>query len=283
MKKILVAAISAAFIAPAFAADVDITGDMEFSVKDGNSKSTSAIDGDFNIKVSGDNGAGISYAADFNVKAGDTIANDGGDSLTLSGPFGKVDMGDTSSALDAIDDVTDPSYVLGQGTGAGDADVLWTLPAQIDGLTVNVSYGSDTMVDSSEDTHTGVSVKYSLAGFSLGYGVQDNDDATEHSIVNGTYTTGGLTVAAEVFTDSDTANVDTDTKALGVMYNMGEMSVFYEQAETKASNATAATSDYTTIGVSAPLGSGLTMFLEQTDDSISAANEATVAGVTLKF
>ena len=282
MKKIIAAAVTAAFVAPAFAADVNITGDMEFSVKDGNSASTSALDGDFNIKVSGDNGAGISYAADFNVNAADTIANDGGNSLTLSGDFGKVDMGDTSGAVDAIDDVTDFGYVLTQGVGGKDADILWTLPVGVDGLTVNVSYGSDTMVDASEDTHTGVSFKYSMGGFTLGYGVQDNDDSTEHSIVNGSYTMAGLTVAAEVFTDKSASNVDTDTSNVGAKYNMGNVTVFVESSETKTSGSTA-TSDYTTVGINAPLGSGLTVFLEQTDDSKSNANEATIAGIAMSF
>jgi outer membrane protein OmpU len=282
MKKIIAAAVTAAFVAPAFAADVNITGDMEYSLKDANSVSTSALDGDFNIKVSGDNGAGISYAADFNVNAADTIANDGGNSLTLSGEFGTVDMGDTSSAVDAIDDITDPSYVLGQGTGGGDADILWTLPLGVEGLTVYASYGADTMVDSSEDTHTGVAFTYSAGGFTLGMGLQDNDDSTEHSIVNGSYSTGGLTISAEVFTDKSVANVDTDTKNVGVSYDMGNMLVFVEGSELKTSGSTA-TSDYTTVGIQAPLGSGLTVFLEQTDDSISSANEATVAGIALTF
>ena len=283
MKKIIAAAVTAAFVVPAFAADVNITGDMEYSLQDGNSVTTSALDGDFNIKVSGDNGEGISYAADFNVNAADTIANDGGNSLTLSGTFGKVDMGDTSSAVDAIDDITDIGYVLGQGSGGKDADVLWTLPLGVEGLTVYASYGADTTVDASEDTHTGLSFTYESGGFSLGYGMQDNDDSTEHSIVNGSYATGGLTIAAEVFTDKSATNVDTDTKNVGISYDMGTMLVFVESSETKVSGADAATNDYTTVGLQAPLGSGLTVFLEQTDDSIDSANEATVAGIALSF
>ena len=163
-----------------------------------------------------------------------------------------------------------------------DADVLWTLPLAVEGLTVYASYGADTMVDSSEDTHTGFAFKYAAGGFTVGYGLQDNDDSTEHSIINGQYSTGGLTVAVELFTDKSASNVDTDTQNMSVQYDMGTMSVFVESSELKTSGSTA-TSDYTTMGVAAPLGSGLTVFLEQTDDSISSANEATVAGIALSF
>ena len=139
MKKLIAAAVATAFVAPAFAADIVITGDQEFSYTDSNGTTATAIDGDFNVKASTETANGISVSADINIAAMRVDNDDGGDSLTLSGDFGTLDLGDTSSAADSVDDRTDYSYVTGVATTAGDAAIGWTLPSVVPNLTVYVS------------------------------------------------------------------------------------------------------------------------------------------------
>ena len=62
-------------------------------MQDSNSASTSALDGDFNIKASTETANGFAVSADINIA--EDAADDGSASLTISGPFGKVDAGDT--------------------------------------------------------------------------------------------------------------------------------------------------------------------------------------------
>ena len=45
MKKIIAAAVTAAFVAPAFAADVTLSGSQEFNYQDNNGTTTAEIDG----------------------------------------------------------------------------------------------------------------------------------------------------------------------------------------------------------------------------------------------
>ena len=78
-----------AFAAPVWAADITISGDQEFSLQDSNGASTSALDGDFNIKASTETANGFAVSADINIA--EDAADDGSASLTISGPFGKID------------------------------------------------------------------------------------------------------------------------------------------------------------------------------------------------
>jgi hypothetical protein len=247
MKKIIAAAGATAFVAPAFAADVTVSGYAEFMYQDANGATTTATDNTVTFKAVEELNNGITVSADmsFNsqantaVETANTIAadttlgnNDGGHSLTIAGPFGTVDMGDTSSAQDAIDDVTEFGKIFGQGTGSGDAAILWTLPTIAEGLTVNVSHSAETNQDGNEEAD-GVSVKYAIAGATIGLGQQDNGDGTSHGLVNATYSMSGVTVAYEVFTDTAVGGVDTDTTNMGIKYVTGPITLGYETSETK--------------------------------------------------
>jgi hypothetical protein len=250
MKKIIAAAVATAFVAPAFAADITISGDQEFSWQDNNGVTTAEIDGDFNIKASSETANGLSVAADINVS--EIAANDGSASLTIGGPFGKIDMGDTSSALDAVDDVTDWGYELTTGTGNEDASVLWTLPSLAEGLTVNLSFSADsTSSDSGIAAGNGYSAKYAIGDGSVRYGVGDFEDGTESTYVAATYSVAGIGLAAEQYTTTTAAGVDTDNDAIGVTYSSGDITLAIETLETSSAGTVSA--DITTL-VSNPFG-----------------------------
>jgi len=286
MKKIIAAAVATAFVAPAFAADVTVSGYAEFSYQDANGATSTATDNNVTFKAVEelDNGMTISADMSFNSnenKETDGAAsssnvygnNDGGHSLTVAGPFGSIDMGDTNSAMDAIDDVTEVGKIFQQGTGSGDAAILWTLPTLVEGLTVNISHGAETNQDDNEESD-GVSLKYAVAGATIGLGQQDNGDGTSHALVNATYSMSGVTVAYEVFTDTAIGGVDTDTTNMGVKYVSGPITLGYETSETKASNA-AATSEEKVISVAYAVGGGFTVGLESYDDDLATNGEKT--------
>jgi len=280
MKKIIAAAVATAFVAPAFAADITISGDQEFSWQDNNGVTTAEIDGDFNIKASSETANGLSVAADINVS--EIAANDGSASLTIGGPFGKIDMGDTSSALDAVDDVTDWGYELTTGTGNEDASVLWTLPSLAEGLTVNLSFNADsTSSDTGISAGNGYSAKYAIGDGSIRYGVGDFEDGSESSYVAATYSVAGIGLAAEQYTTTTAGGVDTDNDAIGVTYSSGDITLAIETLETSSAGTVSA--DITTLGVHYSMGGGVTAFVEQKDDDKSAAAETTAVGLAFKF
>jgi len=284
MKKIIAAAVTAAFVAPAFAADITISGDQEFSWQDSNGASTTKLDGDFNIKASTETANGLSVSADINVA--EDGADDGSASLTIGGPFGKIDAGDTSSALDAIDDVTDWGYELTQGTPNEDAAILWTLPSVMEGLTLYASFSGETnyaanssTVDTTESN--GFAAKYAVGDFSVRMGVNDNKDASEQNYVGVTYSMAGIGLAAEQFTNTDDAGTDTDTDSVSLTYGMGDVTIAAEMQEISSGGTTS--SDRTTLGVHYSLGGGVTAFIENTDDKEDPAEETTAMGVAFKF
>jgi hypothetical protein len=275
MKKIIATAVAMAFVAPVYAADITITGDMEFSWRDNNGTTTAESDGDFNVKASTETANGFSVAADININ--ELGADDGGNSITIGGPFGTLDLGDTSSAVDAVDDTTDWGYELTNGSTNYDASVLWTLPTMVPGLSVYVSTGADNNGGSSDGAnHTGISAKYSVSGLSVSYGSNDNDDGTEVSIVAVTYGIDGLGLAAETLTETAADGTETDTELFAATYTMGDLTVAVETMDN-------GTNDVTSLGAHYSLGGGVTAFIEQTDDANVAATEATAVGVAMKF
>lgn len=278
MKKIIATAVAMAFAAPVLAADITITGDQEFSWQSNNGTTTASLDGDVNIKASTETANGLSVSADININEGG--GDDGGASLTIGGPFGKIDLGDTSSAVDAIDDTTDFGYVLTQGSPATDGSVLWTLPSVVSGLTVYVSTSADGADGAAQNgggaAHTGMAVKYSVGDLSVRYGQNDFDAGNDSQIVAVTYSMGGLGVALETYTATTAAGVETDTELASVSYTMGDLTAAVETMEN-------GTNDFTTLGVHYGLGGGVTAFIESTEDDNDDTAETMAVGVTMKF
>jgi hypothetical protein len=291
MKKIIATAVAMAFAAPVMAADITITGDQEFSWQSNNGATTASLDGDVNVKAATETANGLSVSADININ--EVGGDDGGASLTIKGAFGSIDLGDTSSAVDAVDDATDWGYVLTSGSPNSDASVLWTLPSMVPGLTVYVSTSADgsdgaaqdggdvnpgaTSADGTDDdAHTGYAVKYSNSGLTIGYGQNDYDFGNDSQVVSVSYSMGGLTAAIETHTATSAAGAETDTETVGVTYTMGDLTAAVETLED-------GTQDLTTLGVHYGLGGGVTAFIETTEDDNDDTAETMAVGVTMKF
>jgi hypothetical protein len=277
MKKIIAAAVAAAFVAPAFAADITITGDQEFSFTDANGTVTSAIDGDFNVKASTETANGISVSADINIT--DDGDDDGSDSLTISGPFGKIDMGDTSSAADKFDDRNDFGFVLGNATSAGDAAVGWDLPTLVPGLSTYISYSSEGSEDGGNvGEHTGIALQYGAGPVQVAYAQNNNEDGSKLTYVGGTVSLGGLAVSVERMDDDSD---DTEEQSVSAKYGMGDLTLAISQQETTVADAVE--SDVTAVHVHYSLGGGVTAFIENSSDDRDADADATAIGLAFTF
>jgi hypothetical protein len=274
MKKIIAAAVAAAFVAPAFAADITITGDQEFSIVDANGTMTTAIDGDFNVKASTETANGISVSADINIT--DEAGDDGSNSLTIGGAFGKIDMGDTSSAADKFDDRNDFGLVLGNATSAPDAAIGWDLPSMVPGLSVYVSYGTEANEDGEE--HTGFALQYGAGPVEVAYAQNNNEDGSKITYVGGTATFGGLGVSVERMDDDAD---DTEEQSVSASYGMGDLTLAISQQETTTADVVG--SDVTAVHVHYSLGGGVTAFIENSSDDRDADADATAVGLTMKF
>lgn len=277
-KKLMTLAVATAFTGSALAADITISGSQEFSYENANGATTTASDGVVSIKASSELSNGWTASADFNID--EEAGNDGGNSLTLAGPFGKLDMGDTSSATDAIDDITDFGYVLTSGVSSADHAVRWTLPQLVEGLTINASYAADTNVDGN-DGGSAVSARYDFGFAKVGYGVIDNDDNTEGTLMNATFSVAGANLGYEVYTSTDASDVDTDETAMGATYTVGAVTLGYENVTTESAGTTSA--DVTAFGVHYAVANELTAFVETSEDDKTADSETTTVGVVYKF
>lgn len=277
-KKLIATALASAFSLSAMAAEVSISGDYEFSMQSSNGTDTANTDGDFNIKATEELDNGMTVSTDFNINA--SGENDGSNSLTIKGDFGKFDLGDTSSATDAIDDATDWGYVLTEGTSNPDHSVLYTTPS-FGGVTANFSYAApDGNPDGNAGGH-GASVRYKGEMFTVGYGQVEQRDGVEYALVNGTVGLGGIDLAAEKVTKTSATNVDTDYTTLGATYSVDKITLGVETAKTESAGTTSA--DLLTYGVHYNVAGGLTAFAEFQQDDQDEDADTTAVGLAFTF
>jgi len=299
MKKIIALAVATAFVAPVMAADITVSGAMEMTFASENDGSATATtfqeDSSFTIKATEELANGVTVSADISIDGnGD---DDGGSSLTLAGAFGSVDIGETSGAIDAIDDKTDLFYFVDSGTGltSTDAALLWTLPSVVDGLTLRASFSPDNGDDASiskqelaasgtaatnqlgsiTDNVTGVSFTYKAGPVNVNYGVESvgtNDNSFVG--INGSF--NGLYIAAEA------AEVKDGKSQMGVAasYAMGDITLKVAN-QVVESSAGADESDMTAYGVSYSMGA-LTLFAEAAKEDFSN-DEGTYIGASFAF
>jgi hypothetical protein len=277
MKKIIAAAVASAFIAPAFAADVTVGGSQEFSYKDVNGVTTTGLDGNVTITGSTETANGISVSADFNIS--DTAGDDGGNSITLKGAFGTLDVGDTSSAVDKVDDKLDWDYVAGTSLSGPDAGMLWTLPTLVEGLTIHISHGADN--NKVGEAHTGYALSYAAGPVTVDYASNENEDNTKFTYVGAKATFGAVTVAAEQLEDG-TSGATSEERSYGVSYTMGDVTIKLNNQVDENSSGTK-TADKTFTGIHYSMGGGVTAFVEAMTDDVTKTNDTTAVGVAFAF
>jgi hypothetical protein len=299
MKKIIAAAVATAFVAPVMAADVTLSGAMEMTFASENNGTASATtfqeDSSFTVKATEELANGITVSADISIDG--NADDDGGSSLTLSGAFGSVDIGETSGAIDAIDDKTDLFNFVDSGTGltSTDAALLWTLPKIAEGLTLRASFSPDNGDDASiskqelaasgtaatnqlgsiTDNVTGVSLTYAAGPVNVNYGVESVGTA-DHTFFGVNGKVGGLFLAAEA------AEIKDGKSQMGfaATYSMGDVTLKVAN-QVVESSAGADESDMTAYGVSYSMGA-LTLFAEAAKEDFSS-DEGTYIGASFAF
>lgn len=320
MKKIIALAVATAFVAPAFAADVTIGGSITHnyitSNKTGIDDKVGTDDTGINIKASDELDNGISVTATINIindSAKDKDVDMQGSNLAFSGSFGKLVTGDTSGAADATGDWTDVSPVFGGFDADGiDANIAYTLPTLVEGLTVMVSSspkGANDAGDGDLSTEglggNSYSATYSMGGVSV-YLANDTFDAaagqqTDRDVYGIKYSSGPIMLAYESASAANATiaansmvayttvitNKNIDYSAMAGTYAMGNTKFGFETQKIEEDGSTKTTrQDETTLFVSHSLGGGVTVYAATTEDKggpSDTAIESQAVGVKFAF
>ena len=291
MKKIIAAAVATAFVAPAFAADVTLTGAMELSYL--NEKTTSstsktiAEDGAYQITASTETDGGLSVTASFGIESDGSRETTGNKGLIVAGPHGTLTVGDTSGAVDQLDSALGHAKVIhasGLG-GRNDASVAWKLPTLVENLSITATYSSeDGAADEASGFTTsdtqGVALKYSINDLSIGY-AQEDVAGVDYSMVALGYSFGGAALTYEN-NEEDDAGTTTDNTAWSLAYSMGNTTLVYSNESVESGGSK--TVDNTGIAVHYDLGGGVVVFAEsEEDDKASTLDENFAVGMAMKF
>jgi len=286
MKKIIALAVASAFVAPAFAADVTVTGETEMQYVSTTGTTDSATNADNIVVVTASDeidGVSISTSIVVDVDA----LNDSGDyagdgsSLTLGVNGVTLAMGDVSGAMDAVGDYTDvaPAYG-GFGADGSDHSFLVTLPT-MGGVTIYASMSPTTGFDGSTADSTGFGAKLGFAGGEVYFGTQEDTDSKWNSY-GAKYSTQGMTVAYEKGADDAGSSADIKYTGISATYTMGDVLLGVESQETKTDGSTASTDDTVTF-IEYNLGSNVDIYVSQRSSQVSGTADGTTVGVEYSF
>jgi hypothetical protein len=279
MKRLLATTALLAVLTTPVMADVTIGGDMEYSYQDNDGTTSTAMDGDINFKAKTTTDTGLTFGADFNLNQDGN--DDGGNSITIANDAFKLDLGDVDSALDAIDDKTDFTYVLGNGSPSTDHSAILSL-SPIAGLTINISNATGSDYGTSAGEGYAYSGTYAIGEIAtVGAGQMKNADDSEELLMNATASIGAIGVAYEKHTATTAADVDTDTTTMGATYSIGAMMVGVETMKTESAGTVS--SDEITFGAQYTVAPGLVAFAEMTEDDKTASEKTTALGLAVKF
>lgn len=278
-RTIFAAALLGLLSSSAVLAEVKIGGDFQWSYQDNNGTTSTVVDADVNIIPSVTSDTGLTVSADFNINQDGE--DDGGNSITIKNDQLKIDLGDANSALDAIDDVTDWGEVLTNGSPSVDhAGIISIKP--FNGLTVHASMATGSDYGTTAGEGYAVSATYAIGEIAtVGIGQMSNADDSEAKIMNVATSFGPLGLAAEKYTDTDTAGVDTDTTSMAATYKLGETMIGVETM--KAESAGTVSSEELTFGVHHTVIPGVIAFAEMTEDDKTASEKTTAIGVAVSF
>jgi len=294
MKKIIAAAVAAAFVTAAFAAEVSVSGEIEYVYTATDGSDDAITDSDNLIKVTAtEETNGFTTVATF-VVLNDTsdsaldLQNDGGN-IAITTPQGATfTMGDTSGALDAVGDYTDMAPAGGGFNFDGTDSALSLALPTFNGLTVIASSSPDTVSDISNGNSgvgadmSSVSAKYNFGPGELYYG-QEEVGSTSIDAYGVKYSMQGLTVAYERG-DLDTGTQTTSFTGSGfaASYAMGDIVLIAESQTKKAKSGTTGNVDETVFAIEYNLGA-VDLYVSGENSSVSGTADVTYAGIEFNF
>jgi len=292
MKKIIAIAVASAFAAPVMAAEVSVSGDIDFVFQSADGVNTfDTAQSDLIVTGSETLANGMSVSGYVSIEGTDeaTGMGDAHDSMiTLSGDFGTITVGDDSDAgYNAFDNKTDVAstggdFEIDSGNTAAGA-VQFTPNLGIDGLSVAIGYAAG---DAAGEEETGFGVQYSTGGLTIAYGKADVDGTDVNtSHLSASYTAGPLYVALDSYENH--AGVEADAElALAATYKTGAITLFVERA--KIEDAANMDVDDTIYGLEYDMGAVdvfVAQITDQTATGPAAYTEAdsTRVGIEYKF
>jgi hypothetical protein len=292
MKKIIATAVAAAFVAPAFAADVTISGESEMQYVSTSGSTDSAVNADNIVVVSASeevNGVTVSTSIVLDADAlydetsnADYASGMDGSSLSLESGGVKLTMGDTSGGMDAVGDYTDvaPHYGGFNLDGADHAFAV-SLPS-MNGLGITLSFSPEGAgFDGTTADSTGIGVKYAFAGGEVYYG-QEEDASETHTAFGVKYGMNGITVAYERGNDDNGSSADEVSTGFSLTYKMGDILVGVE-SQTKQVDGAAKNEDETVTFIEYNLGSNVDIYISNLTNDVAADADGTAVGVEFAF
>jgi hypothetical protein len=285
MKKIIALAVAGAFVAPVMAADVTLSGDFEYVMVFPETGGSSFRGGDqivtFGASSETSNGLSVSAKANILVNNDQVVGTDGGEHIKVAGPFGTVSLGDVSGGLDNVGDYTDMAPQDGGfGADGSDANILYVLPALVDGLKVSISHAPKDTANNFGNSPAGdsYSVAYNFGAGEVYYGSESLTGSDELGAYGIKYSVAGLTLAAELGNKGTT-----DYTGIAASYKIGDTTLIVESQEVEANGSTSV--DDTLIAVKHSLGGGLSVYAQLTteDQDATTPNDKTYLGVNYAF
>jgi hypothetical protein len=304
MKKIIAAAVATAFVAPAFAADVTVSGDVEYKFTNQGSVDGASVH-DSDIKVSATEDLGNGMMADVylvNASNASTFAS----ALGIEGSFGRFEVGnDNDNAAQMFDDKSDVAPANGgdhisSGLDGTQATVSFSPNTGVEGLSLAVSYSAestlatdvvtteitDQRVDTTgSETMMAYGVQYATGGFAISAGGMsvDTDDTNyeDPTTMSASFAMGPVYVGYNKV-NNNAGDADSSITGVGLTYSYGPGKLFYESVDAKKADST----DYeeTAFGATYGMG-GVTLYVESMDktDEGAEADNTTTVGVTYAF
>ena len=240
MKKIIALAVASAFVAPAYAADVSVSGFVGYFYQTTDSAEDTVNTNEQAITVSGTeeyNGVTVTGTVNIVDDTGDLDSQ--GTNLAIAGEFGKLELGDVSGALDATGDWTDVSPQGGAYAGDGsNMAINYVLPTIAPGLTIeaSISPAGDSNVGEDHslvDDASAFSVTYDAGRFQVYAGSESEGSVREMDSYGIKGSVSGVSFAYEAADETDSTGDTRDITGMMVSYSMGDTTVMYESQEEK--------------------------------------------------
>ena len=285
MKKIIAAAVATAFVAPAFAADVTVTGETEMTYVSTTGSTDAATNADNVVTITASeeiDGVSISTSIVLDQDSVyDASTSGDGSSLTVSTGGVTLAMGDVAGAMDAVGDYTDMSPAYGGFSADGDDhSFLVTLPA-MGSVTVYASMSPTTGFDGSTADSTAFGAKAAFAGGEVYFATQEDTDSKWNSY-GAKYSAQGITVAYEKGADDAGSSADIKYTGIAAKYTMGDIVLGVEQQETKEDGSSATVDDTVTF-IEYNLGSNVDIYVAQRSSQVSGTADGTTVGIEYAF
>jgi outer membrane protein OmpU len=282
MKKILIATTMLVGTAGFAAAEVTLSGSARMGIvydSEALNEMSFSSRARVNFGLSGESDNGLSFGASFRADNAGAANNGQAGSVFISGAFGRLSMGDVSSAAEnAIGDLAEVGYtgvssnwvVINTGTALDDQplgnEMVYIATGDNEMALYEYSTGAFTLFASIGQPGDGQN-SYSLAGryatdtFTVALGYEDLEDVGSHVIGSASTTFSGVTLELIYGTfdgDGVAAGIDVDQYGLGASYTVDALTIdaYYRATDVDVLGATFANIDSYGIGATYDLGGG---------------------------